>query len=381
MLKSFFIESILICSLIFNLLVMVSIYHFEGYKYYNYFYASLIISLVIFLCTYFKFKKNIKIKSIFFIFFKIFYFFEFYTLVGTIYNFIILTFFSDKNINLKKKCFDFLFNTLFFLCVCSIIEYLYCLYIDDFFLTPVISPIKQGIIYNKGFFNSFLETFDGIRFIRMLSIFNEPGYLGTFLGIFILFTKKENKIKMGIIYLAGFLTVSTAFLYFIFMKFLIENLSLKKCFKFFVYCFILVNLLFVCKNNDFINKYVIIKIEKIIKNKDLNRSSIEDKKILKEFYKNGNIILGERKEFKSNGGHTLGMLIYQVGIIGVIIDIILFLNIANFFSIKFLKTKLLILIALSSILQRPEILSVTTLLCIYCGPFHYNQKLMNLKGD
>lgn len=381
MLKKFFIENILICSLIFNLLMMVSIYHFEGYRYYNYFYVFLVLSLIIFLCTYFKVRKDIEIKSIFFIFFKIFYFFRFYTLIGAIYDFIILTFFNDKNINLKKKCFKFLFNTLFFLCLCSIIEYLYCIYFDDSFLTPVISPIKIGSLYNKGFFNSFIETFDGIRFIRMLSIFNEPGYLGTFLGIFILFTKNENKMKMCIIYLAGFLTVSTAFLYFIFMKFLIENLSFKKCFKFFISCFILVNLLFICRNIDFVNKYVIIKIEKIIKNKDLNRSNKEDKKILKEFYKSGNIIFGEKKKFQSNGGHTLGMYIYQVGIVGVIVDIILFLNIANFFSTRFLKTKFLILIALSSILQRPEILSVTTLLCIYCGPFHYELKLMNLKGD
>ena len=382
MLKKNFIEKILIYFLICFSIMRASLYGSKEYLNYKYIFWISNICFVLFCVVYYFLKKRIELKAIFFSFAKIGYYLKFYSFIGIIGNFILFIFFNEKNIRLRRKGFKILLNIIFLLCFFSIIEYLYVLFIDDTFLTPnfIGNKAKYNWFYNIGFFNSFLENTNGERVKRILSIFNEPGYFGTFLGIFILFTKNENKFKMFIIYLAGCLTLSTAFVYFVVMKIFFESTSLKKICKSIVIVFILVNIVVISGNrNEYIRKNIVIKIEKIFKNKTLNRSVEVDRKRLKDFYKNGNIIWGEKKAFKGVDSNTFGELIYQFGIVGTVINIILFLNIANFFSVKNFKTRILILVALSSIIQRIDILDLTTLLCVYFGPTYYDLKITKNK--
>ena len=296
--------------------------------------------------------------------------------------FIIYIYFFYKDKNFKKRTYDILLNFIFLLSLFSLIEYL-IIKLGINFNFKIVNNYKQyfGSCYHLGIFNSYLVNINsGEKLERLLSIYDEPGYFGTFLGSFILFVKNEKKYKIYTICLAGILTYSTAFLYFIFMKLIIE-INKKKLFQNIFIVVLGIFLFFSPINNENIQNMVIIKIEKIIKNKNLNRTSNEEEKKIEIFKKDGNIFLGERQFFENNGGNSIWMEIYRIGIIGIIVNILIFLYIADFFKIKDKKIKLLILVALMSIFQRVDILDWTTLICLYCGPMTYYLKDKNINKE
>ncbi|NME35817.1 MULTISPECIES: hypothetical protein [Fusobacterium] len=299
------------------------------------------------------------------------------SLYGILINLVTNYFLLDKDTFLRKKAYKILFNFLFILSLLSILEYLYYQLGGNInFIIGTNYKINFGVCYFIGVFNSYLVNIEtGNILNRLLSIYDEPGYFGTFLGIFILFLKNDSRFKKIIIYLAGFLTLSTAFIYFFIMKIIIEGFEIKKILKSVFILFIIINLsYFYSEKNITFRNNVVLKIERIVENKNLNRlSKGESWKKIEEFKKNGNLLLGERKSFENDGGLSIWMKIYEIGYLGVLIEILLFLNIARFFNLKNKKSKIFILIALSSIFQRPNILDLTTLICMYCAPTNYDE--------
>lgn len=288
---------------------------------------------------------------------------------------VLYLYFFYKNKIFKKKCYKVLFNCLVLISLLSVIEYLYVQFYGNFNFT-VVNNYKEkfGVYYLLGYFNSFLvKSSTGEKMLRLLAIYDEPGYFGTFLGIFILFTKNESKYKIIILYIAGILTLSTAFFYFITMKFFIEGLNLKKILNYIIIGIIIINCFFIIvEKNKVVKDAIVIKVEKIFREKNLNRvTDYYDISRIEKFKKNGNLILGERKFFMNNGGLSIWMEIYKIGFLGLLVNIIIFLQVSEFFSIKNKKVKIFILVALTSIFQRPNILDPTTLICLYCGPINY----------
>ena len=96
---------------------------------------------------------------------------------------------------------------------------------------------------------------------------------------------------------------------------------------------------------------------------------------INEFKKNGNLLFGERKKFINDGGLSLWMKVYEKGFFGIFIEVLIFLNISNYIKLKNKKVRLMIIIALTSIFQRPNILDISTLICIYSGPTYYYLKI------
>lgn len=285
--------------------------------------------------------------------------------------------FHNSSYNIRKKIFKILYNILLIISILSILEFIYY-QLNGGIKFTIVNTYKKyfGVYYYLGYFNSYLVEIDSNKFLkRLLSIYDEPGYFGTLLGIFILFLKEKSKVKVGIFCIAGILTLSTAFFYFLFIKIIIENLNLKKIYK----IFIIFLLIFICVNilerkSEFFYRNVSLKIEKLLKNKSLNRVREKDIDILYEFKEKGNLIFGERKIFPNNGGLSIWMKIYEKGLFGLLVEILIFFNISNYIKLKNKKVRLMIIIALTSVFQRPDILDVSTLVCIYSGPTYYYLK-------
>ena len=337
----------------------------------------LILSLSVILYYY---KEKIRIKEILLAFFNFFNgipyeAFEFNKIER---NICIGFLFCNHSYKIRKKIFKILYKIILIISILSIIEYLYY-QLGGRIKFTIVNTYKEdfGVYYYLGYFNSYLVGIKSNFFVkRLLSIYDEPGYFGTFLGIFILFLKEKNKLKLSIIYLAGILTLSTAFFYFLTMKILIENSSLKKIYKIilvFLLIFFLTGILY--KKSENFNKNVLLKIEKLVENKSLNRVRESEMYRINEFKKNGNLLFGERKKFINDGGLSLWMKVYEKGFFGIFIEVLIFLNISNYIKLKNKKVRLMIIIALTSIFQRPNILDISTLICIYSGPTYYYLKI------
>lgn len=337
----------------------------------------LILSLSVILYYY---KEKIRIKEILLAFFNFFNgipyeAFEFNKIER---NICIGFLFCNHSYKIRKKIFKILYKIILIISILSIIEYLYY-QLGGRIKFTIVNTYKEdfGVYYYLGYFNSYLVGIKSNFFVkRLLSIYDEPGYFGTFLGIFILFLKEKNKLKLSIIYLAGILTLSTAFFYFLTMKILIENSSLKKIYKIilvFLLIFFLTGILY--KKSENFNKNVLLKIEKLVENKSLNRVRESEMYRINEFKKNGNLLFGERKKFINDGGLSLWMKVYKKGFFGIFIEVLIFLNISNYIKLKNKKVRLMIIIALTSIFQRPNILDISTLICIYSGPTYYYLKI------
>ena len=337
----------------------------------------LILSLSVILYYY---KEKIRIKEILLAFFNFFNgipyeAFEFNKIER---NICIGFLFCNHFYKIRKKIFKILYKIILIISILSIIEYLYY-QLGGRIKFTIVNTYKEdfGVYYYLGYFNSYLVGIKSNFFVkRLLSIYDETGYFWTFVGIFILFLKEKNKLKLSIIYLAGILTLSTAFFYFLTMKILIENSSLKKIYKIilvFLLIFFLTGILY--KKSENFNKNVLLKIEKLVENKSLNRVRESEMYRINEFKKNGNLLFGERKKFINDGGLSLWMKVYEKGFFGIFIEVLIFLNISNYIKLKNKKVRLMIIIALTSIFQRPNILDISTLICIYSGPTYYYLKI------
>lgn len=390
--KKNFLEKFNTILLIMFCLTHQTVYWYEGNKYLFFIkFLSLIMLFLILIFNIYFFIKNKKeyytIKLLVVIFLKIveLIFYNGMNIIGNLLTIFIITIYTRKNFIQKIKFYKILENIIFILCFLGIIEYiLFNLDIHPKFYTVYNYRKVYGEYFLVGTLNSYIST--GYSILkRMQLIYSEPGEFGTLLGMLLLFSDEKLNIKKFIITLAGLFSLSTAFLYFLFMKIIISTKFKKKLLMgfFSLIFFFLLNNYDINLSKNMIYQRTVIKISTIIKNKSLNRvATLEGKKIASDFYSNGKIFFGEgnqalknlqKKNIRGIGG--IFTLLYERGLFGLTMKIILILIISDFFYLKNKKSKFLVYITLLSIFQRPELDDFIYLPIFYSGPIFFDSLL------
>ena len=354
-----------------------SIYTFKDYQYYYIFYLLRILLLFFIVLG----LRNLRNMSIIIVIIFIFNFFWKIEGANILIPSIMLIFYLNSFY--RVKIFDIYLKIISIICFLGLIEFFYTLYIGDLDQTIIKNyKFDKGAYYLKGYFTSLLYYYkNGNLLKRFMAIYDEPGYLGTFLGMTVLFLNlKFNKIRNTIIIFSGICTLSTAFYYFLFIKFLIENFNIIKKFKniFFIF-FISIVVYFFTLSNQNIYDQTIGKIKNIISTKNMNRMSKNDSKYFENFLMNGNIFLGERKKMITEDTSSIFKLVYEEGILGVVLTLYIYLILSNFKNIKSYKIRIFIIVSATSIIQRPNLLLPINMLIITCGPINYYIKDKILK--
>ncbi|MGL5779077.1 hypothetical protein, partial [Cetobacterium sp.] len=279
----------------------------------------------------------------------------------------------------KNKLYIYFYNILTLLCFCSLIQYI-CYNLGIRINLSKIIPdnpdkAKLGIIYLKSYFVVFLS--DGYSILKRFQlIFEEPGTLGTLIGMVLLFDEnyKQNRFKRIILILSGFLTQSTAFFILYLLK-LFKGLFFKNSKK--ISISILLILFFISQSIYFINKKIYIKnYNKIFfvleKN---NREGEKSKEILNKFIYSKDVILGMGnhlyEDYKGINISSWRLRVYFNGILGMISLLLFVLVISKFKTLK-REVKLSILIYFTSLYQRPAIETLANLLILVSGSYYYN---------
>lgn len=166
--------------------------------------------------------------------------------------------FALQSNNIKKEVFILFKNLLILISLIGIL----C-YFAYFFKIPVpysIRPYYDGRPY-QNYVNYFNLSFLYINntSIRLCGIFNEPGWLGTTIGLILCYEKFEfKKISNWILAIAGLLTYSLAFVIIVIIGFIIRNIDkIKKWISLaIVLCAIIFILPSIKTNNEQLNKLI-----------------------------------------------------------------------------------------------------------------------------
>ncbi|MGL5055772.1 MAG: hypothetical protein ACRC6A_00110 [Fusobacteriaceae bacterium] len=230
--------------------------------------------------------------------------------------------------------------------------------------------LKSGIVYLKNYFYVVISQNGMIDPSRFYSFFDEPGTLGTLVGMVFLFDNNYKVLKKEriILFISGILTLSMAFYIFIFFKYLSFPINIFK--KISVALSLLIILIFgkiyLEKNYNSIYKQTYGRIL----NKEDNRASNSAKLILKKFYKTNEIYLGTGRPFYKDHGKvdmsSWNSIVYEKGLLGLFIILSYILYISEFFK-RDNFTKLSIVFFTSSIYQRPGILTIINIYILLCG--------------
>ncbi len=375
------------------LLVIIAIYFqdtFFSIRDFKYFLPIRIIIFFLFIWSFlyyiFFYKKNLNIKDItlkifIIISFYIFYFLNFFTtknFVVGIYAYI-LTLLNRKD---KNRIYILLYKGLYYLCFLGLVSYIFFLIKKPSNYT-ILPTVKKGWFFIQYLAMVILKS-SKIILYRFQSIFNEPGELGTIIGMILLFDENYKKLKKEriVLIISGVLTFSLAFYIFMFFKFLISEINLKKKFlivMFLFFCFGFLGSSYV-KNINGGELYYRVYVR--IKTLNFNRKNKEADLILKEFYKNGNLLIGTREKVNKNFSvdiSSIESIIYEKGFLGLGILILFFIFISNFFSVD-KKIKIRIIIFLLSIYQRPNIFQMLYLLILITG-VEYSQNFYLEKNE
>lgn len=311
----------------------------------------------------------------------------FFGLVLRILNIIatshVLYFIVVKKIVNKKKMYFIFYKVVAFICFIGLITYI--LKICNFnFNFEIIGSIglkaKNGVRYLKGFLVVFLEGLN-----RFQSFFDEPGVLGTLLGLLFIFDN-DFKVLKGerlIILVSGILTMSTAFYIFFILK-LLFFIDYRKTINSFMYGIMII--FFLAVSTKYIqDKYPLIyrnTFYKLINIKNNNREDSIAKKKMNEFFKTSKVWLGTGNNFYDDyPGLDISswrIPVYKNGIIRFIILIYIILLLTKFFQRK-TRTKLSILIFIMSIYQRPELVSLANTIILICGIEYFEDNLEDRK--
>lgn len=362
-----------------------SIFSFDGYK--NKIYFSILaycglVYLILRLLKKYILTKSINHKSIICVLFTISYFLtdeKKPIIVPFIATLFILEFKSHL------KLYTFFYKIITIICFLGLINYiLFLLGVNfDFSILDAQNELKKasGVYYIKNYFLS-LIVFPGTGILyRFQSIFEEPGTLGTLLGMLILFDGKLKKLKIEriIIILSGLLTLSTAFYIFLIFKYIsypMKNLKKMTISLVIILGFFFAGELLKSRNKDFYDK-TFNKV--LISYKQNNRESNEAKEILNSFIKTKESIIGTgRKFYKDYPGIDISswrMIIYQKGFVSLIILLLYLLYISEFKKRVFL-VKLSIVFYLLSIYQRPGIISVSNIIILICGSSYFQNQII-----
>lgn len=208
---------------------------------------------------------------------------------------------------------------------------------------------------------------------RLCGFLDEPGALGTFIALILIITDLNLKDKYNIfLFIAGFMTLSTAYyiiigLYFILVKFKITTkISRKKMWLLFFAIIATVGILILAQYYG-----VLYEIFGKLFEGDARYSNITWQKTTEKF---GNRMT---KYLFGNGYHSGGVdlgynaswtvLIYDVGIIGILISVICILFAFNDKSKETYKSMIFRILFLLSMMQRPYILTVPYMCLLFIG--------------
>lgn len=291
----------------------------------------------------------------------------------------ILTLLNRKD---KNRIYILLYKGLYYLCFLGLVSYIFFLIKKPSNYT-ILPTVKKGWFFIQYLAMVILKS-SKIILYRFQSIFNEPGELGTIIGMILLFDENYKKLKKEriVLIISGVLTFSLAFYIFMFFKFLISEINLKKKFlivMFLFFCFGFLGSSYV-KNINGGELYYRVYVR--IKTLNFNRKNKEADLILKEFYKNGNLLIGTREKVNKNFSvdiSSIESIIYEKGFLGLGILILFFIFISNFFSVD-KKIKIRIIIFLLSIYQRPNIFQMLYLLILITG-VEYSQNFYLEKNE
>ncbi|MEF9933466.1 MAG: hypothetical protein RR864_05270 [Cetobacterium sp.] len=247
-------------------------------------------------------------------------------------------------------------------------------------------PLKLngGIVYWKHYFYTVVSDYKGLRIERFYGFFDEPGTLGTIIGMIFLFDNNYKILKKEriILFISGMLTLSLAFYIFLFFKFI--SFPIKKLKK--IYIGLTICIFFNWGNYYLKNNYQYIHFKTYgrILGKEDNRASLQAKKILKEFYKTEDIYFGTgkslSKEYPKINISSWHNIVYHKGIFGLLILIIYIFYLSNFYR-RNIYIKILILFYMTSIYQRPNILTYLNLIILISGVEYSNLYIKNKNNN
>lgn len=166
--------------------------------------------------------------------------------------------FALQSNNIKKKVFILFKNLLILISFIGILCYF--AYLFKIPIPHSIRPYYDGRPY-QNYVNYFNLSFLYINntSIRLCGIFNEPGWLGTTIGLILCYEKFEfKKVSNWILAIAGLLTYSLAFVIIIIIGFIIRNIDkIKKWISLaIVLCAIIFILPSIKTNNEQLNKLI-----------------------------------------------------------------------------------------------------------------------------
>lgn len=348
------------------------------FKYFLFFRTIIFILLGIESVYYFliykkKKRKKLYLKFIVIFSFYVIYFMNFFT-SKSIVIFLYLCILMILNEEDKEEIYEIFYKIISFLCFTGIISYMLYIYIRPLNY-EILPTVKNGWVFIRYLGVLILKNSNNLLY-RFQSIFGEPGELGTIIGMIFLFDDNYKKLKKEriILIISGILTFSLAFYAFLSLKFIISEIRIKN--KFFIFILFLI---FAITINPLIKNIgggeLYYRVYGRIKTLNFNRKNNNAKLVLKEFYKNGNLLIGTRENINKKVNldiSSIEVILYERGFLGLGILILFIFFISNFFYVKN-KIKLRILIFLLSIYQRPNLLHTVYLLILITGISYSNK--------
>lgn len=289
----------------------------------------------------------------------------------------------------KKKMYQNIYKFIAFICVCSLISFILLKIGVNLNLVEIKAnnslKTLNRISYLKHYFLGILKYRENYISPRFQSIFDEPGSLGTIIGTLLIFDNlKSSKMKFSrfILVISGFLTQSLAFFMLFFLKIVVEffksNKKLKTLGKLLVLILIvLMSIKYV--DGKYLNNVFHHNVTKRLIKFENNRESNKAKIILDNFMKNGNVFLGKRESFYKTYPNldisSWRIIVYEKGIISLILLLIYYLYISEFITQK-MEIKICIFLFFLNLYQRPELITSSIYLFIMISGIE-NLKLKN----
>lgn len=240
--------------------------------------------------------------------------------------------------------------------------------------------LNQSAFYVNYYFSYLYMQNDGIR---LCGLFNEPGYMGTILGL-IIAVEGFNFKRIGnvVLLIAGFFTLSVAFFVLLFVGLIIKSLSSRK----FLIGFLL-SLIIAYFSVDYFDKdnvvkdYIEMQTTYDKSSNSIGGHSREDDsftKIYKNFNESGPILFGYGTGYCSMHGmqktSSIRISFVEWGYIGSLIIYGLLL-LTGFYATKKNKQALLFLFCFAlSLYQRPNVFSSLYYLILMGGIYHIRIK-------
>lgn len=282
-----------------------------------------------------------------------------------------------------KKTYLLLYKALAFICFLSLISYFMALanmHLNYLIIEPV-NPLKKAykVMYYIHYVNSNIWINSKLLY-RFQSFFNEPGNLGTLIGLLFLFDRDLTKLKKSriILFISGILTLSTAFFTMICLKILLGKAKLKKII--YILIFFLITLIVrepIKQNLPFVYRNTYSKLDRVLE-KDV-RVGEDAKIIMKEHLKSSKVFLGTGKKFgevyPKIDMSSWKNILYTQGIFGLIIYIVAILYMSKFKN-RDTYTKLMVLVFIINIYQRPYILNYINTIILIAGSEYSNREMI-----